>query len=211
MRPDLTIEFRQTYIGPGMCKGCTQVRVQDCPGSQREMRYGIANLRLTCGPNAVHSDPIQWNRAEPDEQVADSILASIFGIGQYSVRLTDETPSHKRLLARWVRFAKEHRSALYRGDFRVQGLTYDAPVLVGEDVAERIVGAYVPGFAADCGQPDKRMILLNGTGADKVLVRFGAEATGTVLDMFGEKVGTLRVPAGLSEVTIPRGGCLEVE
>ena len=211
MRPDLTIEFRQTYIGPGMCKGCTQVRVQDCPGSQREMRYGIANLRLTCGPNAVHSDPIQWNRAEPDEQVADSILASIFGVGQYSVRLTDETPSHKRLLARWVRFAKEHRSALYRGDFRVQGLTYDAPVLVGEDAAERIVGAYVPGFAADCGQPDKRVILLNGTGTGKVLVRFGAEATGTVLDMFGEKVGTCRVPAGLSEVEIPRGGCLEVE
>lgn len=23
-----------------------------------EMRYGIANLRLTCGQNAVHSDPI---------------------------------------------------------------------------------------------------------------------------------------------------------
>ena len=25
-----------------------------------EMRYGIANLRLTCGQNAVHSDPIHW-------------------------------------------------------------------------------------------------------------------------------------------------------
>ena len=210
LKSDLTIEFRQTYIGPGMCKGCTQLRVQDCPGSQREMRYGIANLRLTSGPNAVHSDPIQWGKGDTDEQVADSILASIFGIGQYSVRLTEEPPARKRLLARWVKFAKEHRPALYRGDFRVQGLTYDAPVLVGEDASERIVGAYVPGFAADCGQPDKRVILLNGTGKGKVMMRFGATATGTVLDMFGEKVGTCQVPAGLSEVEIPRGGYLEV-
>ncbi len=210
MRPDLTIEFRQTYIGPGMCKGCTQVRVQDCPGSQREMRYGIANLRLTSGPNAVHSDPIQWGKAESDEQVAESILSSIFGVGQYSVRLTETRPSLKRLVARWVRFQNEHRAALLHGDFRVQGLSYDAPVLVGETDAERIVGAYVPGFIADRGMPDKKVILLNGTGTGKVTVRFGAAATGTVLDLFGAKVGACRVPAGLSEVTIPRGGCLLV-
>lgn len=210
VNPDLSIEFRQMYMGVGMQKGCTQIRVQDCPGSQREMRYGIANLRLTSGPNAVHSDPIQWGRDESDEQVAESILSSIFGVGQYSVRLTETHPSLKRLVARWVRFQNEHRAALLHGDFRVQGLSYDAPVLVGETAEERIVGAYVPGFVADCGASDRRIILLNGTGTGSVTVRFAAPATGVAYDIFGEKIGARQIPAGISEVALPRGASLVV-
>ena len=211
INPALTIEFRQMYYGAGIIKGCTQMRVRDCPGSTREMRYGIANLRLTCGPNAVHSDPIQWGPGETDEQVADSILASIFGIGQYSVRLTGDTPSHRKLLAHWVAFENEHRTALYRGDFRVQGLSYDAPVLVGEDKSERIVGAYVPGFVADCGAPDRRIILLNGTGGETLTVHFGAPCAGRILDLFGRETGRIDIPQGVSSVRIPRAGRIVVD
>ena len=211
INPALTIEFRQMYYGAGIIKGCTQMRVRDCPGSTREMRYGIANLRLTCGPNAVHSDPIQWGPGETDEQVADSILASIFGIGQYSVRLTGDTPSHRKLLAHWVAFENEHRTALYRGDFRVQGLSYDAPVLVGEDKSERIIGAYVPGFVADCGAPDRRIILLNGTGGETLTVRFGAPCAGRILDLFGRETGRIDIPQGVSSVRIPRAGRIVVD
>lgn len=210
INPALTIEFRQMYYGAGIIKGCTQMRVRDCPGSTREMRYGIANLRLTSGANAVHSDPIQWSAGETDAQVADAILASIFGIGQYSVRLTKDTPSHKKLLAHWVAFTKEHRHALYRGDFRVQGLSYDAPVLAGEDKTERIVGAYVPGFVADCGAPDKRIILLNGTGGETLVVRFDAPCTGRVLDLLGRETGRIDIPQGVSSIRIPRAGRIVV-
>ena len=159
INPALTIEFRQMYYGAGIIKGCTQMRVRDCPGSTREMRYGIANLRLTCGPNAVHSDPIQWGP----------------------------------------------------GDFRVQGLSYDAPVLVGEDKSERIVGAYVPGFVADCGAPDRRIILLNGTGGETLTVRFGAPCAGRILDLFGRETGRIDIPQGVSSVRIPRAGRIVVD
>ena len=206
INPDVTIEFRQMYMGIGMLKGCTQMRVQDCPGSQRDIRNGIASLRLTSGPTAVMTDPVQWGRDESDVQVAESILSSIFSVGQYSVRLVDTKPSHKRLLAHWVRFQNDHRAALQHGDFRVQGLTYDAPVLIGETAEERIVGVYVPGFVAACGAPDRRVIVLNGTGGDAVTVRFDAACTGTRYNPFGEKLDEVVLPAGLSELSLPRGG-----
>lgn len=218
-RPDAVIEFRQCYIGPRMLKCCTQMRVQDCPGSLAEMRIGIANLRLTCGPNAVHSDPIQWELDASATSVAESILASIFGIGQYSVRLTKAPPEHLRVLKHWVAFTREHSAALYRGDFRVQGLSSDAPVLVGETANERVVGAYRPGFVADCGMPDRRIFVLNGTGATNVAVRFrlraacyggqvGAAVKGTVFGPDGTRLGDVAVPSGLSEIALPRGGML---
>ena len=207
-RPDAVIEFRQCYIGPRMLKCCTQMRVQDCPGSLAEMRIGIANLRLTCGPNAVHSDPIQWELDASATSVAESILASIFGIGQYSVRLTEAPPEHLRVLKHWVAFTRGHSAALYRGDFRVQGLSSDAPVLVGETADERVVGAYRPGFVADCGMPDRRIFVLNGTGATNVAVRFGAAAKGTAFGPDGTRLGDVAVPSGLSEIALPRGGML---
>ena len=52
----------------------------------RDIRNGVASLRLTSGPTAVMTDPVQWGRDESDEQVAESILSSIFSVGQYSVR-----------------------------------------------------------------------------------------------------------------------------
>lgn len=209
-RPDALIEFRQCYVGPAMLKCCTQMRVQDCPGSLAEMRYGIANLRLTCGPNAVHSDPIQWARDATAEQVAESVLASIFGIGQYSVQLTSSPAGQLAVLKHWVAFTRAHSQALYRGDFRVQGLSSDAPVLVGESADERIVGAYKPGFVADCGAPDRRVFVLNCTGTPRVAVRFAAAAKGVVYGPDGARCGDVEIPAGLAEIQVPRGGFVEV-
>ena len=209
-RPDALIEFRQCYVGPVMLKCCTQMRVQDCPGSLAEMRYGIANLRLTCGPNAVHSDPIQWARDATAEQVAESVLASIFGIGQYSVQLTAAPAGQLAVLKHWVAFTRAHAAALYRGDFRVQGLSSDAPVLVGETAEERVVGAYKPGFVADCGAPDRRVFVLNCTGTPRVAVRFAAAAKGVVYGPDGARRGDVEIPAGLAEIQVPRGGFVEV-
>ena len=176
-----------------------------------EMRYGIANLRLTCGQNAVHSDPIHWAHDASATSVAESILASIFGIGRYSVRLTESSPEQLKILKHWVAFAREHSAALYHGDFRVQGLSSDAPVLVGETAEERIVGSYKPGFVADCGMPDRRIIVLNGTGATRVAVRFGAATKGIVFGPDGARLEDLAIPAGLSEIVLPRGGYMSSE
>ena len=153
-----------------------------------------------------------WVRcANPGDWTVSSDYREADGIGQYSVRLTGDTPSHRKLLAHWVAFENEHRTALYRGDFRVQGLSYDAPVLVGEDKSERIVGAYVPGFVADCGAPDRRIILLNGTGGETLTVRFGAPCAGRILDLFGRETGRIDIPQGVSSVRIPRAGRIVVD
>ena len=206
IQPDALIEFRQSYMGPLMLKCCTQMRVQDCPGSLSEMRYGIANLRLTSGPNAVHSDPIQWARDASAESVAESILASIFGIGQYSIRLTESPRAHLDILKRWIAFTRTHAAALYRGDFRIQGISSDAPVLVGETKEERIVGVYKPNFAAECGAPDRPVIILNGTGTPRVTVRFDGATSAEVFGPDGAPAGKITIPAGLSDIAIPRGG-----
>ena len=110
---------------------------------------------------------------------------------QYSVQLTAAPAGQLAVLKHWVAFTRAHSQALYRGDFRVQGLSSDAPVLVGESAEERIVGAYKPGFVADCGAPDRRVFVLNCTGTPRVAVRFAAAAKGVVY------VATWIFPPGL--------------
>ena len=85
-----------------------------------------------------------------------------------------------------------------------------AAALAVMSAEERVVGAYKPGFVADCGAPDRRVFVLNCTGTPRVAVRFAAAAKCVVYGPDGARRGDVEIPAGLAEIQVPRGGFVEV-
>ena len=65
IKPEILLEFRQTYVGPAIRKYGNMLRVMDCPGSCLTNRNEIVNLRLTSGNTAVHSDMLMWDYNAP--------------------------------------------------------------------------------------------------------------------------------------------------
>ena len=63
-------------------------------------------------------------------------------------------------------------------------------------------------FVADCGTPDKQIIILNGTGTERVTVRFTKETKAIAYGLDGKQIKEIAIPQGLSEIALPRGGYL---
>ena len=210
IKPDILFEFRQSYVGPAIRQYGNMLRASDCPGDLLANRCRIANLRLTSGETAVHSDMLEWNVAETPENAARFIISSIFGVVQYSMMLRTLPAEHKRMMAHWISFSKAHREALLRGVFRPHHFEAMYPVIEGESASERIVGVYTAGTLVELGAPDKTCFVLNGTGTGELVIRAAVPCEVEVFDTFGESQGTASLAAGLNAVKLPVSGYLSL-
>lgn len=211
VRPDLLIEFRQTYVGPAVRRYGNILRVADCPGDMRRNRFAIANLRLAGGDAAVHSDMLEWHVTEPAEKSALFVLNSIFGVVQYSVMLREAPKAHLDMLRHWIAFSQEHRHALLHGEFRPHHPELMYPLVEAEDDAERIIGVYDDGRLTDCGPADKPVYVINATGREGLALKLAAACDITSVDVFGRVVDRRTAAAGLVSLPCPESGYLKVE
>jgi alpha-galactosidase len=174
IKPDVLIEFRQSYVGPGIRQCGNMIRVGDCPGDMRRNRVAIANLRLAGGGSAVHSDMLEWNFKASPEEAARFIVNSMFGVVQYSVMLRDAPPEHRAVIEKWIRFSRDHRETLLKGRFTPHHPELLYPVIEAESDAERIVGLYDDGRVVDVPD-DKKTIVMNASGKDSFVFRRGGK------------------------------------
>lgn len=176
-KPDVLLEFRQAYVGPEIRRYGNMVRVGDCPGSPIRNRVHIANLRLLCEGTAVHADMLRWNEADTLENAQWLVLNSIFGVVQYSVVLSKASEEEREMLARWIRFAAEHREALLKGRLTAHRPELNYPVIESESDSERIVVIYDPTVAFDLGPITKPTYVIDAT-TGKISVVGKADADG---------------------------------
>ncbi len=170
INPDVLLEFRQSYIGPGVRQYGNMLRVGDCPGRMRRNRVAIANLRLASGKSAVHADMLEWNFAEKPEDAALFIMNAMFGVVQYSVMLRDAPATHRTMIEKWIKFSQEHRDTLLKGSFTPHHPELMYPIIEAESASERIIGVYGACCVAEIPD-DKKTILMNATGKDALTVR----------------------------------------
>lgn len=116
IKPDILIEFRQTYVGPAIRKYGNMLRVADCPNDAMKNRMGIIDLRFTSKNTAVHSDMLMWNYDEPVETAALQIIPTLYGVPQISMRIDRLSDEHKKMLQFYLDFWKEHRDCLIEGE-----------------------------------------------------------------------------------------------
>ena len=141
IRPDILIEFRQSYIGPAMRAFGNMFRVGDCPADPLSNRVGSVDLRLLSGGTAVHSDMLMWHRDDAAEAAARQILSVIFAVPQISVRLEDLTPEHRRMLVFWLGFLREHRELL-RAPLEVSAPHNLYPLVRAQKDGEAVIALY---------------------------------------------------------------------
>lgn len=208
IKPDVLIEFRQGYVGPAIRQYGNMIRAADCPGDLLANRARTANLRLTSGLSAVHSDMLEWNTGETPENAARFILSSIFSVVQYSVMLRNLPEGQRRMLAHWIRFTREHRDALLKGGFRPHHYEAFYPWIEAWNEQERIVASYVSGMAVPVDASKKVNFILNGTGTESVIVDAASEAKAEIYDTFGVQTGQMDVKTGLNKVKMPISGYL---
>ena len=170
VKSDILLEFRQSYVGPGVRQVGNMLRVGDCPGDMRRNRFAIANLRLVSGGTAVHSDMLEWNFAETPASAARYVINSMFGVVQYSLMLRSAPREHREMIEKWIRFSQEHRQTLLHGRFTPRHPELQYPVIEAESDKERIIGLYDDGRVLEI--PDaKKTIVMNASGKDAFVIR----------------------------------------
>lgn len=211
IKPDVLIEFRQSYMGPAILQYGDMMRAADCPADPCANRKRICDLRLTSGTMAVHSDMLVWSPDETPEGAALPILNALYSTIQYSMVLANVRPDHGRVIRRWLKFSQDHREALLKGTFTPHHPENGYTWVTGESAKERVVTAYSKSTVVDCGPADKTVLVVNATGGRGVVVELTAEPKAArAFDVFGAEVPCVCPASGLSRADIPAGGHLEL-
>lgn len=211
IKPDVLIEFRQSYIGPAIRQYGNMLRAGDCPGDLQGNRLRIANLRLTSGQTPVHADMLEWNSDETPQTAARHILSAMYGVIQYSLMLRDIPESHVEVIQHWLRFTKEHCHTLLKGTFRPYHPEACYPILEAESAKERIITAYQDHLVVPVGAADREVYVVNATGTDSMVLDLPARPQRvSVYDVFGHEVQAKSLDTGVQRVQIPAGGYIRL-
>lgn len=218
IKPDVLVEFRQRYIGPAIRAFGNMLRAADCPGDAVANRVRIANLRLTSGATAVHSDMLMWHPSATPEAAAQQVLASLFGVIQYSMRLMGLPPAHHAMMRHWIAFTQAHRDALLHGAFRPHGAAEGYTVLEGAADRESVFAVYAANAVCRIASPRPDVFVVNATGCDRLYIDLPRPpARAMVFNTFGHPVcgalpdiGRHGLSAGVQCVALPASGYIHL-
>ncbi len=211
IKPDIMVEFRQSYVGPLMRKYGNLFRAGDCPNDAMANRIRTIDIRLLSGNTAAHADMMMWHPGEPTESAALQLLNVLFSVPQVSVLLDRVPADHVAMLRFWLAFWREHRDVLLDGRLLPAHPESLYPHVVARTTEKTIVAIYddtvadVP--ANDAGQS----FIINATRGSRVVVRLErslGERTVESRDCRGNVVASerKRLDRGIHELAIPAAG-----
>ena len=214
IKPDIMIEFRQAYIGPMIRKFGNMLRVGDCAYDATANRCGIADIRLTAGKSAVHSDMLMWHPEEKAEDAAFQLINSIFGVIQFSLDIDKLSDEHKQMSKFWLNFALDKRHTLFDCEFIAHEPNHSYPVLEAFNDEECIAGIYCRNKVLKA-KAGKRLYIVNGSPDEYNYVEFDEEFTAdcTIYDCMGNVVSkeTKKFEKGVNVIASKVSGLVVIE
>ncbi len=210
IKPEIMIEFRQSYIGPAIRKYGNIFRAGDCPADILSNRIHTIDLRLTSGSTAVHSDMLEWNYQDQPEVAALQFLNILFSVPQISVKLKDIPENHKRMLKFWIDFWTAHKNTLIKGYLKPLYPELNYPIVSAETEEETVTAVYNSGQSVNVNQkPGQKYYLINASGEDSLILELtNTPAKIESYNVFGESQTTEVIHAGASRCKISRSGFL---
>ncbi len=211
IKPQVMIEFRQSYIGPAMRKYGNIFRVGDEPNHAAGNRVGSMLLRALSGNTAIHSDMVMWHERDTVQSAAMQLLHALFTVPQISVLLDRVPADHLAMIRRYLAFWREHRDVLIEGTIHPLQPQHAYPVVVSQTDKKVAAAAYANGFVPLPNVGGRTLLLVNGTLSDRVAIDL-PEALGTrrvqVWSCTGERVKseTCWMNQGLHALSIPPAG-----
>ncbi len=216
IKPDVMVEFRQSYTGPAMRKYGNIFRVGDEPNHAAGNRVGAMLLRALSGETAVHSDMVMWHPDDTVESAAMQLLHALFTVPQISVRLGEIPERHVAMIRRYLAFWRENRDVLLDGTIRPLQPQHDYPVVLSETGAKVAAAVYANGFAPLPALGRRALVLANGTLEPRLAIEL-PEAAGErrlrIWNVTGDPVADerRRFTAGLHRLPVPPAGTAAIE
>lgn len=213
IRPDILVEFRQSYIGPAIRKYGNMLRAADCPADPWSNRRRTIDLRLTSGGTAVHADMLEWRMDDSAENAALQLLNILFSVPQISVRLAELPERHRQMLHFYLTFMETHRQLLLKSSLTPLHPELNYPVIYAQNKREAIAVIYASEFEVVFDEVnDKKVYLVNATNSTSVLLNLASmPRVVTLRDVTGQLVASPILCAGLQKTTLPPSSLLEMQ
>lgn len=214
IKPDVLIEFRQSYIGPKMRRYGNLHRAGDCPYCLTSNRRRTIDIRLLAGSTCVHSDMFRWHAEEPVASAALQMLAVLFSVPQVSVLINELPEDHQRMLRFWLAWWTKHRATLLDGSLDPRRPDQGYPVVVAEDETRTIAAVYGENvLRLDAPRADLQVV--NASRDDGVVLDLRAdlgERELTIWNCCGELVsrGRVGLSASVHRLAIPASGLAQL-
>jgi alpha-galactosidase len=215
IKPEILIEFRQSYIGPLMRHYGNLFRAGDCPNDALRNRVETTDVRLLAGSTATHSDMLMWSPAESVECAALQFLNILFSVPQISVKLDIIPEDHRRMLRFWMTFWKDLRHVLLDGSFEPCHPELHYPFIVAK-TPDTWVGAFYADIVAPLTGPlPGEIYLVNATQQPRILIDVGTDSgtyqveERTVLGQVVDK-RVQRLTSGIHPLNVSRSGLLHL-
>jgi alpha-galactosidase len=215
VKPDVLIEFRQSYNGPVMRTFGNLFRAGDCPVDAIGNRQRVLDIRLLAGSSATHADPQMWHADEPVESAALQLVNTLYGVPQVSVRLDLLPAAHLAMVRFWTAWWTDHRACLMDGDLRVEHPEARYTQATARTDVERITSLYqdVPAVLGEGEPPTIHVVNATRTAGAIIECRVAWRGQLTVRDTTGRIVEarTLNLAAGLHRLAVPPAGLATLE
>jgi alpha-galactosidase len=211
IKPDVMVEFRQSYVGPLMRKYGNMFRAMDCPNDAVENRMHTLDVRLLAGDTATHSDMLMWHPEDPVESAALQLVNVLFSVPQISVLLDRISPEYLEMLRFWLGFWREHRDVFLDGEIEPRNPEAIYPVVLARTDAKMVAAAYENAVVPLGGDLPSTLLVVNGTLEDSVVLKLSGGA-GTrdveIRDCQGRvtRKDSVELEAGLHETGVPAAG-----
>ena len=209
VKPDILIEFRETYVGPCIRQYGNMLRVIDCPNDALINRGDTINLRLISGDTAIHSDMLMWNVNEPVENAAMQITNCIFSVPQISMRIQELPEDHKKMLGFYLDFWRKNRDILAYGDIFAKNPEFGYSMAYAVKDKEAVFALYAD-TAVDI-EDMKTAKIINSTRLDALIVENAEGKDFEVVNCMGEVLKTGRIENNVIKINVPLSGIIFIK
>ncbi len=211
-KPNIMIEFRQNYTGPGITPYGNIMRVGDCALDCMNNRMGIADLRMTVRNMAIHSDMLIWSPEDTPENAAKQIIAIFLGVPQISVLLDQLPDTQFAVLKNYLSLWREHREVIVNGKLIPYHPESNYSKLESI-LEERCVCVCYTEQTVDIRYADT--LVVNGTGEDRIILCAspGVDISIQIQDCMGNRIEQrkIRFTGSTVGLKVPVSGTIKVK
>ncbi len=215
IKPDVMIEFRQSYIGPLMRKYGNMFRAGDCPNDALTNRLRTLDVRLISGDTVTHADPQMWHPDEPVEVAAQQIINTLFAVPQLSVLLDRLPAKHHDMVRFYMQFWREHRNLLLDAELEPASPELLYPYVMARGNHSALLALYDTPLARPGLLQSDELLIVNGTTESRLILDL-PEAYGPCHILVHDCTGRVcrdekqSLPAGISTQQVPPSGIIKI-
>lgn len=204
INPEILIEFRQPYNGPGIRKYGNILRVIDCPNDAQMNRRDVINLRLSSGGTAVHSDMLMWNREDSVETAALQIASAMYSVPQISVKIALLPENHKKMLSFYLSLWKENRDILLYGKVIAASPESGYTIAAAVKGSDAFYTCFIENIIDD--KYNGKITVINASPKKSIIFKNLSGKKYVIYDCMGNKLEDGQLAGALCEISVPLCG-----